>query len=149
MLDQPVPSTPVNRKPWFWIAIAGAVLALACCLGLATSAFKPDDTAAGDSGTASEARQEDSSPDGSDETVEESPEVAEIEMPSVVDMNAAVARDELERLGFTNVQFGSLDEEHNTIGVVNPANWTVIEQSHEPGRLVPADAVIVLGCMKN
>ena len=158
MLDQPVPSTPINRKPWFWIAISGTVLLLACCLGVAVSAFQSDDPAAGDTGAASQAPQEspsaNESPDESadeseDEPTQESPEVAEIEIPSVIDMNAAVARDELERLGFTNVQFGSLDEEHNTLGVLVPANWTVVEQSHAPGSMVLTDAVIVLGCVKN
>lgn len=73
----------------------------------------------------------------------------ELTMPSVVDKNAAVAKDELEKLGFTKIELGSVDPENNTLGVVNPSNWTVKEQSHQKGEKVAADAVIVLGCVKN
>ncbi|MEV0645691.1 PASTA domain-containing protein [Phytomonospora sp. NPDC050363] len=77
---------------------------------------------------------------------EEEPTPVVLEMPDVVGQNAAVARDELERLGFTDVEFGSADEGDSL--VIIAANWTVVEQSHEPGARLAADAVIVLTCSK-
>lgn len=67
-------------------------------------------------------------------------------MPNLVDKNAAVAMDELEKLGFTKVQLGSQDEE-NTV-VILAANWTVKKQSTAAGTQVPTDTLIVLTCTK-
>jgi hypothetical protein len=67
-------------------------------------------------------------------------------MPNLVGKNAAVASDELEKLGFTNVKLGSVDQ-NDTI-VILPENWKVAEQSHGPGQTVPTDTLIVLGCTK-
>lgn len=66
-------------------------------------------------------------------------------VPNLVGKNAAVATDELERLGFVNIDYGSVD-----IGetVLLPVNWTVAEQSHAPGVTIPTDTLIVLGCTK-
>lgn len=61
-------------------------------------------------------------------------------------MNAAVAADELERLGFEEIEFGSVDE-FDTVVIV-PENWTVVEVSPEPGAEVSADGTVVLMCSK-
>ena len=74
------------------------------------------------------------------------PVAEDIEMPDLVGKNAAVAQDELKRLGFTNIQLGSADE-HDTL-VLLAANWTVVEQSADAGEKLPADALIVLTCSK-
>ncbi|MGH8882783.1 MAG: PASTA domain-containing protein [Stackebrandtia sp.] len=112
-------------------------------LGIACGSGDAD---AGDSQAADAPATESADPTEADST-DDVP--AQLEMPSVIGENAAVAKDELDKLGFTSVEFGSVDSDHDTLGVVNPANWTVSEQSHEAGDLVDSDAVIVLGCVKN
>lgn len=67
-------------------------------------------------------------------------------MPNLVGKNAAVASDELERLGFTNIKLGSVDK-NDTI-VILPENWKVAEQSHAAGQTIPTDTLLVLGCTK-
>lgn len=67
-------------------------------------------------------------------------------MPDVVGKNAAVAVDELEKLGFTDIELGTVD---GRPVVVLPQNWTVNEQSAKPGDLLAPDAKIVLGCARN
>lgn len=69
-----------------------------------------------------------------------------IAMPDVVGENADVAKDKLKRLGFTNIDLGTADGRPM---VVLPQNWTVKTQSAKPGDTLPADAKIVLGCVKN
>jgi PASTA domain-containing protein len=69
-----------------------------------------------------------------------------IAMPDVVGVNAAVAVDTLKKLGFTNIDLGTVD---GRPAVVLPQNWTVKEQSAKPGELLAADAKIVLGCTRN
>ncbi|GAA4243119.1 hypothetical protein GCM10022255_000840 [Dactylosporangium darangshiense] len=67
-------------------------------------------------------------------------------MPNVVGKNAAVAMDELQRLGFTKIQLGSQDP-GDTV-VILAANWTVAKQSTPAGTQAPTDALIVLTCTK-
>jgi hypothetical protein len=71
---------------------------------------------------------------------------ATIAMPDVVGINAAVAVDTLTKLGFTNVELGTVDGRPI---VVLPQNWTVKEQSAKPGDTLAPDAKIVLGCARN
>jgi beta-lactam-binding protein with PASTA domain len=67
-------------------------------------------------------------------------------MPDVVGQNASVALDRLTKLGFTNVELGTVD---GRLMVILPQNWTVKTQSAKPGtRLAPGDK-IVLGCARN
>ena len=68
-----------------------------------------------------------------------------ITMPDVVGENAAVAVDKLTKLGFTNIDLGTVDGRPI---VVLPQNWTVKDQSAKPGERLTADAKIVLGCAK-
>jgi beta-lactam-binding protein with PASTA domain len=70
---------------------------------------------------------------------------ASITMPDVVGQNAAVAADKLKKLGFTNIDFGTVDGRQF---VALPQNWTVKTQSTPPGENLRADAKIVLGCAK-
>jgi len=72
---------------------------------------------------------------------------AHLTVPDVTGRDAASARDELRRLGFTNVRLTSVDQRHRLILV--PANWTVREQNTPAGQVVAGDAVIVLGCVKS
>ena len=66
-------------------------------------------------------------------------------MPDVVGQNAAVASDELHKLGFTNIDFGTVDGRRV---VVLPQNWSVKTQSAKPGARLAPDAKIVLGCAR-
>jgi hypothetical protein len=70
---------------------------------------------------------------------------AQLTMPDVVGQNADVARDALHKLGFTNVDLGTVDGHHV---VVLPQNWTVKAQSARKGSHPAADAKIVLGCAR-
>lgn len=68
-----------------------------------------------------------------------------ITMPDVVGENAAVAVDKLEKLGFTDIDLGTVD---GRSVVVLPQNWIVKAQSAKPGERLPANAKIVLGCAR-
>ena len=74
------------------------------------------------------------------------PKPTTVVMPNLVGMNAAVAQDKLEKLGLTNIQFGSQDE--NDTFVLLAANWTVTKQSHKKGTRVALDDLVVLTCTK-
>ncbi|MGH3427614.1 MAG: PASTA domain-containing protein [Terriglobales bacterium] len=73
------------------------------------------------------------------------PAAARLTVPNVVGKNAAVARDELKRSGFTKVKFAPADS-HRI--VILPQNWTVKTQSAAAGSTAAGDTVIVLGCVK-
>ena len=75
-----------------------------------------------------------------------SPTPALITVPDVVGQNAAVAVDMLKKVGFTNIDLGTVD---GRPFVALPQNWTVKTQSAKPGQALRADAKIVLGCTKN
>ncbi|BCL14620.1 hypothetical protein [Micromonospora sagamiensis] len=61
-------------------------------------------------------------------------------------MNAAVADDTLRKLGFTNIQYGSQDE--NDTLVLMLANWTVAKQSAKTGSKMLPDDLVVVTCTK-
>ncbi|MEV6301489.1 PASTA domain-containing protein [Actinoplanes sp. NPDC051861] len=69
-----------------------------------------------------------------------------IKIPALAGENAAIAQDELEALGFTNISFGSADEDDKI--VLLPQNWTVKKISPKPGKKIAADSLIVLTCTK-
>lgn len=75
-----------------------------------------------------------------------SPTPAAVVMPDLVGMNAAVAQDKLRKLGLTNIQLGSQDE--NDTVVFLAANWTVTKQSHKKGSKVGTEDLVVLTCTK-
>lgn len=75
-----------------------------------------------------------------------SPSPVPLVMPNVAGANAAVADDQLKKLGFTNVQFGSADP--GDTFVLMRANWKVIDQSAAAGTTIPSDTLIVLTCTK-
>jgi hypothetical protein len=72
-------------------------------------------------------------------------EPARIAVPQVVGENADVARDSLQKLGFTNIDLGTVDG-HKV--VVLPQNWTVRTQSAKSGTRLAPNAKIVLGCAR-
>lgn len=67
-------------------------------------------------------------------------------MPNLVGLNAAVAGDQLKRLGFTKVQYASGDKRYRL--VIVPANWSVTAQSAPANTSQPKSALIVLTCVK-
>ena len=66
-------------------------------------------------------------------------------MPGVVGQNAAVALDEMHKLGFRNIDLGTVDGRRV---VVLPQNWTVKAQSAKAGSRLAPDAKVVLGCAR-
>ncbi|MGH8875889.1 MAG: PASTA domain-containing protein [Stackebrandtia sp.] len=123
--------------------LTGIPLAMAFCATVSCSAAgEPASSSPGESETQSGVEQ-------TEESKAAGEEPADIEMPSVVGENAAVAKDELEGLGFTKIELGSVDPDNDSLGVINPSNWTVEDQSHNKGDKLAPDAVIVLGCIKN
>lgn len=68
-----------------------------------------------------------------------------VAMPDVIGQNADVALDMLHKLGFTNVDLGTVDGRRV---VVLPQNWTVKTQSAKAGTRLAMDAKIVLGCAR-
>jgi beta-lactam-binding protein with PASTA domain len=82
----------------------------------------------------------------SETTIEETTAPAEAEIPDLVGENAAIALSELEELGFTDIQLGSVDEDDTV--VIMAANWEVVEQSPEAGTVLATDSTIVLQCTK-
>ena len=66
-------------------------------------------------------------------------------MPGVVGQNADVAQDSLRKLGFKNIDLGTVDGHHV---VVLPQNWIVKAQSAKRGSRLAPDAKIVLGCAR-
>jgi hypothetical protein len=66
-------------------------------------------------------------------------------MPNVVGQNADVAQDSLRKLGFKNIDLGTVDGHHV---VILPQNWTVKAQSAKSGSRLAPDAKIVLGCAR-
>ena len=66
-------------------------------------------------------------------------------MPRLIGQNADVALDELHKLGFTNIDLGTVDGRRV---VVLPQNWTVKAQSAKAGTRLAPDAKVVLGCAR-
>ncbi|WP_224404093.1 PASTA domain-containing protein [Pseudonocardia sp. ICBG1034] len=72
--------------------------------------------------------------------------VQDLEIPDVEGKNGAIALDELERAGFTNVQAGSADEQDTV--VINAANWKVVSIEPGAGETIPSDSTVVLTMTK-
>lgn len=165
----PPPVTPqltsavkANKVPWI---VGGAVaVVLICCGGVtAISLFAPDpapeptpapSAAAAAPGGGQPARVAEIVPSAvqtpSSPTTPPAlpPPPATAAMPDLREMNAAVAVDKLEKLGFArdNIRLGSQDELDTW--VLLPENWTVVKQSDKPGAEVRLDSVIALTCTK-
>lgn len=69
-----------------------------------------------------------------------------VAMPKVTGKNAAVADDELRKLGFTNIRYGSQDQDDKVVLLLS--NWTVTKQSAKAGAKTKTDTLIVLTCTK-
>jgi len=76
-----------------------------------------------------------------------SPAMQQAVIPNLVGLNAAVAEDQLQKLGFSNIDFGSVDRYESV--VLMPSNWTIAQQSAAPGTTAPLDQLIVLSCTKH
>lgn len=71
---------------------------------------------------------------------------AKVTMPKVTGKNGASAQAELEALGFTDVTFGSADE--NASVVLLPQNWRVTKQDPAAGEKVQPGSPVVLTVVK-
>lgn len=131
------------------VGIAAGTFLVGCFGGLAVANFNPDSEEPPPAASPSAVGEPtDPSPTAGEPT--ESPEPTEIPVLAIPDnlvgINAAVAEDELRRLGFERIEFGSADPDETV--VILPQNWTVVEVAPEPGSEVPADSTIVLTCTK-
>ncbi|MDN5919724.1 MAG: PASTA domain-containing protein [Pseudonocardia sp.] len=72
--------------------------------------------------------------------------LTQVEIPDVEGRNAAIVSDELQKLGLTNVQFASQDEQDKM--VLNRANWTVMKIEPGAGEKVASDSTIVVTATK-
>lgn len=141
-----VPPTPV-KKPWTPGKVIALVFGLVAlfCVGVAVLPSSSDKPASSPEKAAalpvtSAARK------GAPASLSPPEAAAKVAMPDVKGQNAAVAQDYLEKLGFSNVTFGTQDEQEGF--VVLPENWTVKKQSTTAGRKIPTDTLIVLTCTK-
>ncbi|MET7749887.1 PASTA domain-containing protein [Micromonospora sp. NPDC005367] len=170
--QQPYPNMPPPGKPkrklgtGAIIAITIGALVIACCgitgvAALVTGDSEPD-AAPSSSPTVAAAAERDAQAPATATPAAPSSEAAppppattapatpaapeKITMPNLKGENAAVADDKLRKLGFTNLQYGSADE--NDTLVIMLANWTVTKQSAKPGAKLNPDDLIVLTCTK-
>ncbi|MBC3190986.1 PASTA domain-containing protein [Pseudonocardia sp. C8] len=74
------------------------------------------------------------------------PPVTDVTIPDVEGKNGAIALDELEQAGLTNVQPASRDKEDKV--VLNAANWTVTKIEPGAGETVRSDSTVVVTMTK-
>lgn len=72
--------------------------------------------------------------------------VTQVVIPDVEGMNGALALEQLERAGLTNVQPASQDEEDKV--VLYAANWTVTSVEPGPGTEVASDSTVIVTMTK-
>ncbi|MDG4821917.1 PASTA domain-containing protein [Asanoa sp. WMMD1127] len=143
--------------------MGGVVLLALCCGGIGIAALNGDTTTTGNeaavaSSEPTETRQqkepyvpapvaETEPPEAAQDDLSPAPPVT-VRMPDLVGLNAAVAQDKLERLGWPpeQIELGSQDEMDTF--VILPANWTVTKQSEKAGSKVEPGGLIVLTCTK-
>ncbi|MEV8510688.1 PASTA domain-containing protein [Dactylosporangium sp. NPDC051484] len=153
--NQPNPSA--RRWPPKAVIIAASVAAallLLCCGAAAVNAVIGDNkknaapgvSAAAATTTAATAPTSKVPSPAASLSASASPSAIAVTMPNLVGKNAAVAQDELKRLGLTKVQLGSQDPGDSM--VILAANWTVTKQSQPAESQVTTDTLIVLTCTK-
>lgn len=157
------PAAPPKRRnqPLIIGIIGGAVaLVLLCCGGLYVlgseeqkkqDASSPDSVVTSAAAVLPEAQATTEAPAAAPTTASAPQSTAPagpktVTMPKVVGENAAVADDKLRKLGFTNIQYGSQDEDDTFVLLLT--NWTVTKQSTKPGAKIKTDTLIVLTCTK-
>ncbi|GAB3959919.1 hypothetical protein GCM10029978_007970 [Actinoallomurus acanthiterrae] len=69
-----------------------------------------------------------------------------VTMPNLVGKNGAVAKDDLERLGFADDRIKLSPQGH--VFVAMPSHWVVTDQSEKPGGQVSLQELIVLTVVK-
>jgi hypothetical protein len=133
------------------IAIAAGAMLLGGLIGLAAGAAGQNkEPLAG--ATSQAVAAESSAADRGRETAEteepaESPEPTALVVPDdLVGQNAAIAEDQLREMGFTRIEFGSVDPDDTV--VILPENWRVVAVEPEPGSEIGSDSLVVLSCTK-
>lgn len=71
-----------------------------------------------------------------------------ITMPNLVGKNGAVAKDDLERIGFDSSRIKLAPGDGHVLTVM-PSHWSVTAQSEQPGAVVSLQELIVLTVRKN
>ncbi|MBA9005870.1 PASTA domain-containing protein [Thermomonospora cellulosilytica] len=73
-------------------------------------------------------------------------EPATVAVPNVVGKNGAIARDTLERAGFSNIEYASADPDDTV--VLLPVNWRVTKQEPAASKKVDPKDLVVLTLVK-
>lgn len=162
-MTTPQPPKPkISRNALIVIAVIVILAVGGCCIGaFAAADDEPDDQGSRPATTSAPAADPPAAPAPAttaalaavptvapaSATVPTTPVVPKtVAVPNLVGKNAAVADDELRKLGFTNISFGSQDKDDKVVILL--ANWTVTKQSTKAGAKVPVDTLIVLTCTK-
>ena len=136
--------------------VVGSLLAICCIGSVVLVAVSPDNTT-NTTTVAADASRAAAAPSvapSSESSADPEPTLAapkptkpsKIKVPNLTGQNAQIAQDKLEKLGFTNVQLGSVDEGDTM--VILAANWTVVKQEPKAGSMLDPDDTIVLSCSK-
>lgn len=68
--------------------------------------------------------------------------VKDVTVPDIVGSNGAIVLDQLTKLGFTNVQYGSVNPKDKVPLLYT--NWTVVSVEPSAGTVVSSDSIVVV-----
>jgi hypothetical protein len=144
--QQPLqPPVKPKRPKWqYWAAGAGAVLVLGgigSAFGDKSKDTKPAPLVAAATTTSVAAV----APPAVKTPVVTTPAAApvkDVTIPDIVGKNGAIVLDQLTKLGFTNVQYGSVNPKDKV--PILYTNWTVVSVEPGPGTVVSSDSIVVV-----
>ncbi|UGT40857.1 PASTA domain-containing protein [Nocardia yamanashiensis] len=146
----PRPVPPKKKTPWWvWVAAAFGALVLLGAIGNAVDGGKDKaaTTAAPAPLAAAPAETTQASAPVVVPTSNAAAVVKDLTIPELAGKNGAIAADELKRLGFTNVTYGSATPGVNMVLMLS--NWTVQSVEPGPGTTLPSNSAVVLMMTKN
>ncbi|WP_280466762.1 hypothetical protein [Nocardia cyriacigeorgica] len=150
MYPPPIEKKTPNTRVIIILAVIGGIILL-CGFGGCVAALSGDkadkvSTTTAPLPTPPSAAQ----PAGPTQTVQQSSAaqpVPNLTVPELAGVNAAIAGDKLEDLGFTNIQYASATPGVDL--VIMRANWTVVSIEPGVGSVIPADSMIIVTVTKN
>lgn len=75
------------------------------------------------------------------------PPVTDVTIPDVTGQNAELAKDQLENLGLTKVEYASANPKYSVVLLAR--NWTVTAVEPAPGTVVKSDDAVILKVYKD
>ncbi|MFF1945109.1 hypothetical protein ACFVWF_23565 [Rhodococcus qingshengii] len=145
----PVTPQPKPKKKWPWI-VGGIVAILVIAAAVGGGKDKDEDkTATSATSTAAVAPLVPQTTNEAVKVTTTTPEptvVPEVTLPDVAGQNGAIVQDKLEKLGLTNVSFGSADEKDKVVLLLT--NWTAVSIEPAPGTIVAGDDLVVVTMTK-